>query len=227
MGGWRNPVDWRWIKKGIAISTAFLLATLALRGFQTIDRYWLEALGGIEMVGVYTLMMGVAGTLMVFLDAGVIAFIYPALITHSHLSEHYAARAKVRQMLFQTLALSVTFGIVSWLLLPYLLEWINKPAYISSIGLYPWILMATVINAASMAPHYALYARGYDKPIIYSHLAALPAFILATWAFSKTHAALAVPIGLNIAFAVILVWKTIAYRRLNNAADVLKPAPQT
>ena len=225
-GGWRLPINWRWIKNGIAISTAFLVATLALRGFQTIDRYWLESLGGIEMVGAYTLMIGVAGTLMTFLDAGVFAYTYPALITHSHRQEHEAARARVRQMFFQTLALSAAFGIVSWLLLPYLLDWINKPAYLNAIGLYPWLLMAMIINAVGLTPHYALYARGCDKPIICSHIAALPIFAVATWAFSKSYPALAVPIGLNIAFAVILVWKTFAYWQLNKATAKLKSAPQ-
>lgn len=226
-GGWCMPVDWHWIKKGIAVSTAFLVATLALRGFQTIDRYWLESLGGIEMVGAYTLMIGVAGTLMTFLDAGVFSYTYPALITHSHRQEHDAARAKVRQMFWQTLALCAAFGIVSWLLLPYLLDWINKPAYKNAIGLYPWLLMAMIINAVGLIPHYALYAYSRDKPIIYSHLAALPVFVLSTWAFSKTQSALAVPVGLNIAFAVILVWKTIAYWQLNQTTDKRKPAPQT
>lgn len=223
MGGWRAPTNWEWIKKGIAVSAAFLVATLALRGFQTLDRYWLEALGGIELVGVYVLFLGVTSTLMVFLDAGVFAYTYPALIQHSHLQEHQAARTKVRSMLFQTLALSVAFGFVSWLLLPYLLGWINKPAYMNALGLYPWLLMATIINAISMAPHYGLYARGRDKPIIYSHLVALPTFVLTTWAFSRSHSSLAVPIGLNISFSVILVWKSISYWRLRGTEHAPKP----
>lgn len=227
MGGWHAPVDWQWIKKGIVVSTAFLVATLALRGFQTIDRYWLEALAGIEIVGAYALFLGVAGSMMVFLDAGVFAYTYPALIKLSHHQEHEAAHTKVRQMFFQILAISAVFGFVSWLLLPYLLDWINKPTYKNALNLYPWLLLATIINALSMAPHYALYARDCDKPIIYSHLAALPAFVLATWAFSQTHSALAIPIGLNVAFSVILVWKTFAYCKINKSDNAPKPTLQT
>lgn len=227
MGGWCIPVDWYWVKKGIAISTAFLVATLALRGFQTIDRYWLESLGGIEVVGAYTILIGVAGTLMVFLDAGVFAYTLPALISHNHNQEHDAARIKVRSMFIQTFVLSVVFGIVSWLVLPYLLDWIGKAAYKDALGLYPWLLMATVINALGLSPHYGLYARGCDKPIIYSHLVALPIFALSTWASSRYFSVLAVPIGLNAAFISILVWKTIAYRRLSDDSIVLEQALQT
>lgn len=66
MGGWRALIDWYWIKKGISVSIAFLVATLSLQGFQTLDRYWLETLGSIELVGPYTLLIGVAGTLVTF-----------------------------------------------------------------------------------------------------------------------------------------------------------------
>lgn len=227
MGGWQARIDWRWVKKGIVVSAAFLVATLALRGVQTIDRYWLEALGGIEMVGAYVLLLGVASTLMVFLDAGVFAYTYPALIKHNHNGEHEAARAKVRKMLWQTVIFATAFGIISWLLLPYLLHWIGKPIYQQSLPWYPWLLTAMAINAISMVPHFALYARGIDKPIIYSHIGALVGFVVATWAFSHNHSALAVPIGLNVAFTLMLIWKTMAYWQLNKSEKIPKAVPKT
>lgn len=221
--GWNWPVDWAWVKKGIAISTAFLVATLALRGVQTFDRYWLEALGGIEMVGAYVLLLGVASTLLTFLDAAVFAFAYPALIKHNHDGEHHEARKKVRRLFLQTLIFSVVFGFVSWVLLPYFLAWIGNPVYQQAIHWYPWLLTAMTINALSMVPHFALYARGADKPIIYSHIGALLGFALATWAFSHTHAALAVPIGLNVAFSIIFLLKAFAYWALIQKENTIKP----
>lgn len=212
MRGWRDPVDWGWIRKGVAVSATFLVATLALRGMQTIDRYWLEALVSIEVVGAYVLFLGVAGAMMVFLDAGVFSFTYPALISHNHNKEHDLAKAKVRQMFIQTVACSLAFGIVSWLLLPWLLEWVGNAVYKEMLYLYPWVLAAMVINAIGMVPHYALYAQGRDKPIVISHIAALPAFALSTWAISRFDPVLAVPAGLVTGFTVILLWKAWAYR---------------
>lgn len=66
MAGWRLPVDWHWVRQGIAVSMGFLLATLALRGIQTFDRYWIEHLGGVELVAAYVLFIGMAGSLLVF-----------------------------------------------------------------------------------------------------------------------------------------------------------------
>ena len=74
-----------------------------------------------------------------------------------------------------------------------------------------------MINALSMIPHFALYARGCDKPIIQSHIAALIFFLMATWMLSKQFSAQAVPMGLNLSFAVILIWKAVAYRQLTKA----------
>ncbi len=212
--GWALPIDWAWIKKGVAVSAAFLLATLALRGLQTFDRYWLEALGGIELVGAYVLLLGVAGTLLTFLDAAVLSFAYPVLIAYHHKGEHIQARQKVKQLLVQTLMLSAVFGWSSWIALPYFLAWIGNPVYQQAISWYPWLLAAMTLNAIGLVPHYALYAQEQDRPIIYSHLASLLVFAVTAWACSNTYSALAVPIGLNAAFGLILVWKTYAYWRL-------------
>ncbi len=224
MGGWRSSVDWVWIRKGVAISGAFLLATLALRGVNTLDRYWLEALGGIDMVAAYVLLLGIAGTLMTFLDAGVLAYAYPSLIQLYAQHQHAQARAKVRQVLWQTAALSGAFALGSWLVLPYLLRWIGKPLYIEFTHLYPWLLLATVLNALAMAPHYALYAQGQDKPIIYSHSASLVFFVAATWMLSDRFGPMAVPLGFNVAFSLILFWKSLAYWLTCKAPTAHKPA---
>ena len=222
LGGWARSIDWKWVKKGIFVSAAFLSATLALRGVQTFDRYWLEALGGMEMVGAYVLLMGVASTLLVFLDASIFSFTYPSLIQHHHKGECIEARRKVNRLFFQTLGVSLVFSLVSWLLLPYLLDWIGNPVYKRNIGLYPWLLSAMVINSLGMIPHYALYARQTDRAIIYSHLASLLVFGLVTWVFSYRFGGLSVAIGLNAAFAIILLWKTYAYWLVANKESDLK-----
>lgn len=213
-GGWGNAVNWQWVKKGVAVSSAFLVATLALRGIQTLDRYWLEALAGIEFVGIYVLFLGIAGSMMVFLDAGVFAFGYPTIIKLNQHRQYASAQNKVREMLFQTIAVCLAFGAVSWLALPYLLAWIDNPIYMDGLFLYPWMWAAMSLNAVGLVPHYGLYGAGCDKPIIYSHIAALPVFILISYTLGYLEPALAVPVGLLAAFASILVWKASAYIRM-------------
>lgn len=214
VAGWSRPIDWSWVKRGVVVSSAFLIATLALRGIQTVDRYWMEALGGIEMVGAYVLFLGVAGALMVFLDAGVFSFGYPALIKYNHDNDYSGARLKLRQMLVQTVVASLLFAIASWITIPFLLEWVGKSIYEQALGLFPWVLLATVLSAVSMVPHYALYARGADRVIIFSHVTALPIFVILTWLISRSHAELAVPVAMSMTFAFVLAWKATVYWRI-------------
>lgn len=211
MGGWQKNVDWQWVKKGLGISGALLVATLALRGINTFDRYWLQALGGIDIVGGYVLLLSIAGTLMTLLDAGIFAYAYPKLIRYHSNGERALAQSSVRQVLWQTVVFSGGFALVSWLVLPYFLRWIGNPVYLNATDLYPWILIATVLNALSMVPHFGLYAQGHDKSIIYSHGASLVIFVLSTWLFSHFFGYIAVLVGINLAFAVIFTWKSWAY----------------
>lgn len=219
MGGWHLPVNWQWIKKGVVISLAFLLATLALRGVQTVDRYWLQSLTNIETVGAYVLFISVASTMIVFLDAGVFAFAYPELIALHHKEDQKSAIRKVNQLLIYISVVSCAFVIVSWELLPLLLRWINKPLYIQNINLYLWVLAATIINAFGMAFHYDLYARGKDKIIIFSQIIAMIAFFVSVLVFEKFDSTLAVPAGLIVFFTVILISKSTGYYIIRNKDD--------
>lgn len=223
--GWKLPFNWGWIRKGIGVSAAFLIATLALRGLLTFDRYWLEALGGIEMVGAYVLLIGIAGTMLTFLDAAVFAFAYPHLIQLNHENKWNEANKQIKILLIQTLALSCAFAALSWFILPYLLTWIGNPLYQQAAHWYPWLLAAMTLNAIGMVPHYGLYARGEDKPIIQSHIFALLVFVCTTALFSSTLHTLAVFIGLNAAFASILLWKSIAYVVLLKRHGKANPTP--
>ncbi len=218
-GGWLKLVQWDWLKRGVVVSVAFLIATLALRGIQTVDRYWLEWLSNIELVGAYVLFIGVASTLMVFLDAGLFSFFYPEIIRLHQQSRNSEANQKVFQLAAATLVVCVAFSAASWVALPVLLQWIGKPIYLDNIWLYKWLLLATILNAFGMVPHYALYAQGRDKAIIGAHLAALVAFVAFVALTGPYVGALAVPAGLGIAFALILAIKTCAYLAIARQAD--------
>ena len=211
IGGWHKKVDWNWIATGLKVSIPLLVATLALRGVFTLDRYWLQSLGGLEIVGAYVLFMGISGTLMSFLDAGVFAFSYPGLISAFHKKQPAFFRQNLRLLLIQTIMLSGAFAMVSVLLLSPLLAWLGNPLYAAQQYLYPWVLIAIVLYALGMVPHYALYAQGIDRPIIHTHIASLFVFVIATWLFSQHWPLLAVPLGLCAAFALILVWKAWAF----------------
>lgn len=214
IAGWHTKIDWNWIKTGLKISIPFLVATLALRGVFTVDRYWLQSLGGLDILGAYVLFMGISGSLMAFLDAGVFAFGYPGLISAYQKKQPVLFYKTVRMLLLQAGILSMVFSVVSLLLLPPLLNWLGNPLYVEHQNLYPWMLITMVLYALGMVPHYALYAQGLDRPIIQSHIGSLVIFVIVTWLFSQRWPLLAVPLGLCAAFAFILIWKTWTFFKL-------------
>ena len=214
IAGWQKKIDWNWITTGLKVSIPFLVATFAIRGVFTLDRYWLQSLGGLDILGVYVLFMGIGGALMAFLDAGLFAFSYPGLISAYQKKQPALFYKSVRTLLVQTGMLSAAFSVVSLLLISPLLSWLGNSLYVAQQNLYPWVLIAMVLYALGMVPHYALYAQGIDRPIIHSHIASLVVFVIATWLFSQRWPLLAVPLGLCSAFALILVWKGWAFFRL-------------
>lgn len=217
LSGWRTKVDWCWISKGLKVALALLIATLAIRGLFTLDRYWVQHLAGLDVLGAYVLFMGICSALISFLDAGVFAFIYPGLISAYQRQSAVSFRQGVHKLLVQTVSLSVCFAVVALLLIEPLLSWLDKPLYSAQLALFPWLLLATVLYVIGMVPHFALYAQGYDKPIIHSHIASLLVFVLTTWAFAHYRALLAVPMGLCMSFLSILCWKSWSYFRLTSA----------
>jgi O-antigen/teichoic acid export membrane protein len=214
LSGWSTHINWQWLLKGLKIAVPFLVATLSIRAVFTIDRYWLEALQGLEVLGAYVLFMGIANALMSFLDAGVFSFSYPDLIAAHHRRDAVNYRSALFRLLWQTLLLTAVFAFATWLVMKPLLIVIDKPFYLTQIPIFPWVMGAVAFYAAGMVPHYALYAQGLDRPIIFSHLGAIVVFISVTALLSVTNPDKAVPAGLVATFIVLFLWKTWAFYRL-------------
>lgn len=98
-----------------------------------------------------------------------------------------------------------------------MLQWLDKPLYLEKINLFGWLLLANGLFVVGMIPHYGLYARGNDKPLIISHIAGLLVFLASTAFFAPVFAELAVPFGLISAFVFIMAWKTLQFYRLTPA----------
>lgn len=217
ISGWGAQVDWIWLIRGLKVAFALLVATLAIRGVFTLDRYWFQELAGLELLGAYVLFMGVSMALMSFLDAGIFAFIYPGLISAYQQHDAVGFRRGMLKLLLQTVCVTGAFALIAVMAIGPLLMWLDKPLYSHQQDLFVWILLATVLYAVGMIPHYGLYAQGHDRPIIFSHVASLIIFSLATWSFAQYWPHLAVPLGLCVSFFCVLCWKTWSFHRLTPA----------
>ena len=211
ISGWSQKTDWSWIVKGIKIALPFLVATLALRGIQTIDRYWFESLVGLETLAAYVVFIGMSNALLSFLDAGVFAFLYPILVRAWSERSPKVFQWQLKKMFLQTVLCVVAFGCISALFLPWILVWLEHAVYAQNSDIFFWLILATSIFSMAMIPHYALYAQGKDRHIIASHVVGLVVFLMSVPAFSLVDERLAVPWSLCFSFLVVLAWKALSY----------------
>lgn len=215
-GHWdlRSSVDWRWIIKGIGVSIPFLVATLALRGLNTFDRYWVEAIGGLQPLAAYVLFVGVANAIRAFLDAGVFIFGYPGLIRAARSGEELAFRAGMRNLAWQALLVTAGLAIAALVLIGPLLAWIDRPVYREHVGLLYWTILGVVLYAAGMVFHYGIYAHNSDAAIVRSHLTGLGIFVVSVEVLRPWLNVVAVPVSVCVAYASILIWKALTFFRI-------------
>lgn len=207
VSGWKERIDWGWIKQGLKIVIPFLLGTLALRGIYTIDRFWFEYLVSRDTLGAYILFMGICSALMSFLDAGVFMYSYPILIKKHYEHDSEGFYKELKKLTTLTISLSLFFILGTFIVLPYLLEWIDNPIYSENQNIFWFLLASTIAYIVSMIPHYALYAKGINKHIVISHILGLIMFLISVPTVSYFESISAVPIALIFSFLFILIYK--------------------
>jgi O-antigen/teichoic acid export membrane protein len=207
-----GPVDWAWIRRGLYIAAPLMLASLSTRGIFMLDRYWVEALSGLATLGAYVLFVSMASAVITFIDAGVIDFAYPRLVAAARAGQEATYRQLMRELATKIVCATALLVIGVFLVGALGVTWLGKPHYIEQAYLLPWLLLAAAIQALGMIPHVGLYARGNDRPIVWSQLAGLGAFIAILLMFGGRFGVVIVPWAMCVGFTVILVWKSLAFR---------------
>jgi len=217
---WRLwKIDPLWIIRGFKVASLFLFATLCLRALFTIDRYAVEYLTDDVFLGVYVFFIGIAMAVSSFLDASVIAFLYPRMVSafrKGKLEEYKSLQKEMRNSVF---IVGVILILTAAAITPLLLGWIGRPVYQEFMStLWMLLIMALAYNIA-LIPHYSLYAIGDDRGIMLAHISSLVVFIVVTFAMSSINRQQAVPSGLIAAFLWMGGVKSLRNRNHKCAAN--------
>lgn len=221
---WRSGalrLDISWISRGIRVAFPLLTATLALRAIMTVDRYAFEALNGAELLGAYTLFMGMAGAMLAFMDAGVFSFLYPKMISHHNSNDlpgFYAERAVLKR---HTLIWTAVLVLGGALVGPWLFLLLPEAIYFDHWPLFVGILGGMGIFVVGMVPHYSLYSLSHDKPIIWSHVVGLLVFLLTISVVKTMSPEWSVVIAFAVASLVIGVFKQVSFVRVSRALGMM------
>ena len=205
--------DFKWIRRGFKIGFMFLFATFCFRGLTTVDRYAFRALSGYTLLGVYVFYLGLSMAIMNFLDAAVFSFTYPRMVSAHRSGDTKQYSKSLSEMAIATMTLASLLVTCILLFSPSIAKWTGRTIYDTHAHLL-WILLAAAFAyAASMIPHFALYARGADKAIFSAHVSSIFVFFITVFAASQFSRLFAPALGLLIAFLWLGLFKLLWYMR--------------
>lgn len=175
-----SSVDIGWIKKGYKVAFKFFCATLCFRAIMTVDRYFMEYVGGKELLAVYVVYVSIAMAINSVLVPVVFSFVYPKLVSNykKHMFTEY--KKNVEELAWSVVILGGGVALLIGLLSPYVFEWTDKKILLEHINTLWLLLVMSFLYSLSMVPHYILYAKDLDRKILLSHVIGLVVFFLGS-----------------------------------------------
>lgn len=205
-------IDIGWIALGLKLAFPMLLASLAIRGIFTFDKYFVESVGGLEVLGSYVLFIGMATAVISFIDAGVVDFSYPKIVTASRLMDKEGFKREMALLLRNVVLLGAFLILFCAVAGYFVVEYVGKPLYMNNINILYWLLVAIGINALSLTPHIGLYSLGEDRAIVFSQIFGFLVFLIVALFFKSSFGIISILLALCSAWLSILLWKVVAYR---------------
>lgn len=158
---WKLPSS-EWFKKGIRISSLFVLTAFSYKLVEFADRYLIDLYLDREHVGMYTLFASLANLLTVLTATTVDLFFYPKLIKYWNHNDRTAFAATVRAYLLRTAVITIPGALIGWFAVEPFLSIIGKESFIPYLPAYAVLLVSATVTSFATVPHYILFATKRD-----------------------------------------------------------------
>lgn len=205
-GSWNLPrIDLRWARSALLSSGVFFLGSLVFRGMLGMDRFLVNGILGIEVVGVYTVQASACLGALALVESGISAWWYPRLVNEIQAGDIARAsrtfKAFLRSSVGSAMLLMGAIIVVFQVAAPILIN----PVYSADLTGFYAMAIGVFLYAASMPYHYVLYGGGQDRKILRIYVVA--AIAMAIWAVSmmKGMGVAGAGLMLGIALATIAV----------------------
>lgn len=170
--------NYRWILKGYKIGLLFILGTVAFRAISTGDRFLLEQMSDLSIVGIYVFYVSLTVGATAFIHAGVIVFSTPKIVTAFQKGEFLEFQHLMNQF-FKELSISIIVMMMAlYIFMPFIIEWVDKVSYLEHYNVFYIILATAGVTVLNSHPGTYLYASRRDKFILLSNISALLVFVL-------------------------------------------------
>jgi O-antigen/teichoic acid export membrane protein len=211
--GLQKPVNFHWIRQGVKISGRLLGGTIALWSVTTLDRYLLQHYCGMAAVGIYSFYMSISQAVVTFVDAGVVAPLYPKLVAAAGIDANEYARLRSRFSRSVRIS-SLVLAVAAALAIQPVLKFVNRPAYANNSGTLWALLVFAVISLASRPASYALYAYKRDNQIVFTSLGGLAGLAVFGPLLTPANGPLGMAIAVCLSMSVITAGRAVCEKRL-------------
>jgi len=218
---YREVPLWRWVRvdrnklrRGFKVGLVLFVIDLTVAAFFVLDRLYLEELGLLDALGVYIFYITLVMGFLNFLEPSVFSFLYPKMVENYQKGNKDIFLKLFNELKIQTIVIGVILICSLWLLLPYILDWIDKEIYFSYMSTFTMLLITGGIYALSMVPHYGLYAMKQDVWNMIISISTLFLLIITVQFEISTVATLSVATSLLISFVWMLLAKWIVFNSL-------------
>lgn len=203
-GSWNLPkIDPRWAKSALLSSGVFFLGSLVFRGMLGMDRFLVNGILGIEVVGVYTVQASACLGALALVESGISAWWYPRLVNEIQAGDIAAASRTFKGFLRNSIgsaillmgAIIAVFQVAAPILISHIYSDDLRGFYAMAIGVF--------LYAASMPYHYVLYGGGQDRKILGIYVIAATA--MAIWALTMMKGMGVAGAGLMLAIALAAI----------------------
>jgi O-antigen/teichoic acid export membrane protein len=169
----RSPIDWQWIRRGLKKSLIFFGASMTMQAVQFAERYIVKYFNGEAMVGVYTFFANIANVIPTFIFTGIIAILYPKIVSAFQKGKHDEYRELMRKMGTGVISGALILSVIAVISVRPVLNVVGKSIYNDHLAIFWIMIMSVSIMITSFIPYYGLYVRRLDRYILISTVTAV------------------------------------------------------
>ncbi len=160
-------IKWKWLIKGIRISTPFFIGTIAYKVIEYSDRFLIDFFLGKESVGIYSFYVNFANIINIVVTTLTFTMLVPnllrAIASKDKVEVEYKIKVLKRELMYTTL---VVTAFVSVSIFP-VLSWLQKQEFMESYPVFFITVLSNGMLNASLFYHYLLYGYKKDMEILY------------------------------------------------------------
>lgn len=209
-----EKVDFNWLKKGIRVSSNFLISTFAFKVIEFSDRYVIDLYKGKSDVGVYGFFSNIVNFMHVIVFTLVASVYFPQMIERKARGD-YENLEKVKKSFFKENIIYSLFCVIGLLgSIRLVLSYLDKESFFNNLDSFYLLVLAIFFLNLSLLPHYNLYIDKKDNYLRNISILAAIINIVLNFILIRPFGMLGASISTLLSFILLFLFKTKIFKSL-------------